>query len=172
MTEEQQKPWGITPELVRLSIGIEHADDIIADIEQASFRRHILERGNMGRQFALFYLTVLTLVMGAALAYGFIVGDFWEDGGELVDNPGDCFPLRTIMRRLFLLHRLDRIGKVVRDHMAWSVAILLGGNVVSGLYAVIALLRSKGDPKVFFLATENAVVPRERKKPSSLQRGS
>ena len=41
----------------------------------------------MGRQFALFYLTVLTLVMGAALAYGFIVGDFWEDGGELVDNP-------------------------------------------------------------------------------------
>ena len=29
------KGRGITPELVRLSIGIEHADDIIADIEQA-----------------------------------------------------------------------------------------------------------------------------------------
>ena len=28
-------PWGITPELVRLSVGIEHADDIIADFEQA-----------------------------------------------------------------------------------------------------------------------------------------
>ena len=24
---------------------------------------------------------------GAALAYGFIVGDFWKDGGELMDNP-------------------------------------------------------------------------------------
>ena len=35
LTEEQQKAGGITPELVRLSIGIEHADDIIADIEQA-----------------------------------------------------------------------------------------------------------------------------------------
>ncbi|MEK9634796.1 MAG: hypothetical protein VW622_13235 [Opitutae bacterium] len=31
------------------------------------------------------------------------------------------------------------------------MAILLGGNVVSGFYEVIALLRSKGDPKVFFL---------------------
>jgi hypothetical protein len=35
-----------------------------------------------------------------------------------------------------------------------SVAILLGGNVVSGLYAAITLLRSKGDPKVFFLGEE------------------
>ena len=35
LNEEQQKAGGITPELVRLSIGIEHADDIIADIEQA-----------------------------------------------------------------------------------------------------------------------------------------
>ena len=25
--------------------------------------------------------------MGAALAYGFIVGDFWKDGGELMENP-------------------------------------------------------------------------------------
>jgi len=35
LNEEQQKAGGITPELVRLSVGIEHADDIIADIEQA-----------------------------------------------------------------------------------------------------------------------------------------
>ena len=35
MNEEQQKAGGITPELVRLSIGIEHVDDIIADIDQA-----------------------------------------------------------------------------------------------------------------------------------------
>ena len=71
----------------------------------------------MGKKFALVYLIVLTLVMGGALAYGFIVGDFWEDGGELMDNPwGDCFPLRRL-RRLFLLHRLDRLpGKLFRDH--------------------------------------------------------
>ncbi len=35
MSEEAQKAGGITPELVRLSVGIEHIDDIIADIDQA-----------------------------------------------------------------------------------------------------------------------------------------
>ncbi|WP_135077819.1 PLP-dependent transferase [Terasakiella sp. SH-1] len=35
MTEEEQAKAGVTPGYVRLSIGIEHADDIIADIEQA-----------------------------------------------------------------------------------------------------------------------------------------
>ena len=106
----------------------------------------------MGRQFALFYLTVLTLVRGAALAYGFIVGDFWEDGGELVDNPWGIVSLFDVYVGFFFF-----IGWIVYREscpgiiLAWSVAILLGGNVVSGLYAVIALLRSKGDPKVFFL---------------------
>ena len=33
--EEQQRAGGITPELVRLSIGLENAEDIIADIDQA-----------------------------------------------------------------------------------------------------------------------------------------
>jgi O-acetylhomoserine (thiol)-lyase len=35
LNEEQQAAGGITPKLVRLSVGIEHADDIIADIDQA-----------------------------------------------------------------------------------------------------------------------------------------
>ena len=35
LTEEQQAAGGITPELVRLSVGIEHIDDIVADIDQA-----------------------------------------------------------------------------------------------------------------------------------------
>jgi len=35
MTEDQQKAAGLQPELVRLSIGIEHIDDITADLEQA-----------------------------------------------------------------------------------------------------------------------------------------
>lgn len=33
LTEEQQRKGGLTPELVRLSVGIEHIDDIVADIE-------------------------------------------------------------------------------------------------------------------------------------------
>ncbi len=35
MTEDQQNAGGIKPELVRLSVGIEHIDDIIADLDQA-----------------------------------------------------------------------------------------------------------------------------------------
>jgi len=35
LNEEQQKASGLTPDLIRLSIGIEHLDDIIGDLEQA-----------------------------------------------------------------------------------------------------------------------------------------
>ena len=35
LTEEAQRAGGITPELVRLSIGLEHLDDILADLDQA-----------------------------------------------------------------------------------------------------------------------------------------
>ena len=35
LNEEQQRAAGIPPELIRLSIGIEHIDDIIADLDQA-----------------------------------------------------------------------------------------------------------------------------------------
>jgi O-acetylhomoserine (thiol)-lyase len=35
LSEEDQRASGLTPDLVRLSIGLEHVDDIIADIEQA-----------------------------------------------------------------------------------------------------------------------------------------
>src|SRR5450755_2907512 len=35
MSAEEQKSAGVTPEMIRLSIGIEHADDIIADLDQA-----------------------------------------------------------------------------------------------------------------------------------------
>jgi len=35
LNEEQQKAGGLTPDLVRLSVGIEHVDDIIGDLEYA-----------------------------------------------------------------------------------------------------------------------------------------
>ena len=38
LTEAQQKAGGLTPDLIRLSIGIEHIDDIIEDLEQAFAR--------------------------------------------------------------------------------------------------------------------------------------
>ena len=35
LNENQQRAGGLTPDLVRLSVGIEHIDDIIADLEYA-----------------------------------------------------------------------------------------------------------------------------------------
>ena len=35
MTDEQLVEAGVAPELVRLSVGLEHVDDIIADLDQA-----------------------------------------------------------------------------------------------------------------------------------------
>jgi len=35
MTESEQLAAGVRPETIRLSIGIEHIDDIIADLDQA-----------------------------------------------------------------------------------------------------------------------------------------
>jgi O-acetylhomoserine (thiol)-lyase len=35
MTDAEQRKAGVTPETIRLSVGIEHKDDIIADIAQA-----------------------------------------------------------------------------------------------------------------------------------------
>jgi O-acetylhomoserine (thiol)-lyase len=35
MSAEEQMKAGVTPEMIRLSVGIEHIDDIIADLDQA-----------------------------------------------------------------------------------------------------------------------------------------
>jgi len=35
LSEEQQRAAGLTPDLVRLSVGLEHIDDIVGDLEQA-----------------------------------------------------------------------------------------------------------------------------------------
>ncbi|HEX8730976.1 MAG TPA: PLP-dependent transferase, partial [Ktedonobacterales bacterium] len=35
LTEEEQRATGVTPDFVRLSVGLEHIDDILADLDQA-----------------------------------------------------------------------------------------------------------------------------------------
>jgi len=35
LTPEEQEKAGVTPEMIRLSVGIEHIDDILEDLEQA-----------------------------------------------------------------------------------------------------------------------------------------
>jgi O-acetylhomoserine (thiol)-lyase len=35
MSVDEQRHAGVTPEMIRMSIGIEHVDDIIGDLDQA-----------------------------------------------------------------------------------------------------------------------------------------
>jgi len=35
MSEDEQRSAGVRPETIRLSVGIEHIDDIIGDLDQA-----------------------------------------------------------------------------------------------------------------------------------------
>ncbi|NLW16953.1 MAG: O-acetylhomoserine aminocarboxypropyltransferase/cysteine synthase, partial [Firmicutes bacterium] len=35
LSPEDQLKSGVTPDLIRLSVGLEHVDDLIADLEQA-----------------------------------------------------------------------------------------------------------------------------------------
>ena len=35
MTAAEQRAAGVTPEMIRLSVGIEHVDDILADLDRA-----------------------------------------------------------------------------------------------------------------------------------------
>jgi O-acetylhomoserine (thiol)-lyase len=40
LNDEELKSAGVSPEMVRLSIGIEHVDDLIADLDQALAQAH------------------------------------------------------------------------------------------------------------------------------------
>jgi O-acetylhomoserine (thiol)-lyase len=37
MNPEQQRQAGVSPEMIRLSVGVEHIDDILEDLDQALF---------------------------------------------------------------------------------------------------------------------------------------
>jgi O-acetylhomoserine (thiol)-lyase len=45
MSAEEQRNAGVFPEMIRLSIGIEHIDDILADLSQALDATLITEKG-------------------------------------------------------------------------------------------------------------------------------
>ena len=109
----------------------------------------------MGMKTALLYLVVLTVVMGGALAYGFIVGDFWKDGGKLIENPWGIVSLFDVYVGFFffigwIAYRECCLGMT----LTWGIAICLGGNVVAGIYAILALYKSGGDAQAFFMGVK------------------
>jgi O-acetylhomoserine (thiol)-lyase len=45
MSPAEQRQAGVTPEMIRLSVGIEHIDDIIGDLDQALSAIESAEQG-------------------------------------------------------------------------------------------------------------------------------
>jgi O-acetylhomoserine (thiol)-lyase len=45
MSVDEQQKAGVTPEMIRLSVGIEHVDDIIGDLDQALNATESAQRG-------------------------------------------------------------------------------------------------------------------------------
>ena len=78
-------------------------------------------------KIALAYLLLLTLVMGIVSLFDVYVGFFFFIG--------------------WIWYRECCLGA----KFFWALVILLGGNLVAGIYAIFVLLKSKGDVKVFFL---------------------
>jgi hypothetical protein len=74
MSAEEQRKAGVTPEMIRLSVGIEHLDDIIADLEQALDATVTRSVRSMRRSQSI---STPSLLQDAPVAYA---GEFQSDG--------------------------------------------------------------------------------------------
>lgn len=106
---------------------------------------------------AAFLLALGAAVMAAALLYGFTQGDGWSEVGALVAYPWFNVSLVDVYVGFALFG-----GWVVYRERSpfragvWIVLILVLGNLVSCAYALLALARSGGDWRVFWLGRRAA----------------
>ena len=89
--------------------------------------------------------------MVGVLVFGFSQGDFWAEGIQLTSMPWGIVSLFDVYVGFLLFsswiwYREDGFWKKT----FLTISILLGGNAVSALYALIALVKSKGDMDFFF----------------------
>jgi len=82
-----------------------------------------------------------------------------------MDNPWGIVSLFDVYVGFFffigwIAYRESCTGMV----FVWAIAICLGGNVVAGIYAIVALVKSKGDVKVFFMGDGKGCCSSKEKK--------
>ena len=92
------------------------------------------------------------LAMTAGLANGFINGDFFEDGAELLANPWGIVSIIDlyvgfVLFSMWIAFREKRIFVAA----IWIVLVMLLGFFTASLYVLVALYSSKGDWSVFFM---------------------
>jgi len=108
-------------------------------------------------KIAFTYLLALTLIMGGALAYGFTVGDFWQDGGKLIDNPWGIVSLFDVYVGFFFF-----IGWIWYRQFQSAL-----GEMWSQVFMRLSpSTKVRAMPLFSLWATVNPLVPQKKKKPS------
>ena len=98
-------------------------------------------------------IAVLGLVaMTAVLIYGFTVGDFSAEGAILTRMPWGIVSLVDLYTGFVLFSGwiFFREKSLLRAAL-WTVSVMVLGHFATSLYALLALLASKGDWKRFWM---------------------
>jgi hypothetical protein len=75
LTEEEQISSGVTPDMIRVAVGIEHINDIIHDFKQALDQVHLILRTHRRLPCPLScYIMAVTATSSRALGYHLIPG--------------------------------------------------------------------------------------------------
>jgi hypothetical protein len=92
------------------------------------------------------------LAMTAALIYGFTVGDFGSDGGQLLRNPWGVVSMVDLYTgfMLFSAWIAFREGSVARA-IVWVVLMMVLGFFTASVYVFLALQSSGGDWSRFWM---------------------
>jgi glucose dehydrogenase len=92
------------------------------------------------------------LAMTAVLVYGFTVGDFFGEGGQLTAMPWGIVSLVDlytgfILFSMWIIYREKSLPVAI----LWTVGMMVLGFFAGSLYAFIALQTSGGDWRKFWL---------------------
>jgi len=100
---------------------------------------------------AIFISVLGLLAMSIVLLYGFIVGDFFEDGSEILSNPWGIVSLVDLYVGFFLMSLwiIYREESYVNASI-WVILVMVLGFFTGSLYVLITLIKSKGNMEYFF----------------------
>lgn len=101
-------------------------------------------------RYVQYFATALAIVMGGAILYGFVAGDFSDEGSALLDLPWGHVTLVDLYAGVVLVAgwMLYREG-LTPVTAAWIVAFALTGNFATSLYVALAAHRA-GDDHLWF----------------------
>ena len=103
-------------------------------------------------KFAKILALVGILAMTAVLIYGFTVGNFRNDGAELLQNPWGIVSLVDLYVGFalfsgWIIYREKSFGR----SLVWVILMMVLGFFTASLYSFLALNKSDGDWRKFWM---------------------